>query len=145
MAVLLASFFPVLGQRQLEEESEYCNHNLELIFEAKARLAEDLNVFSQTSPENVMAEITPDDLQPYLEELAPGRDFNCPSGGIYHIRPLVDSYGEVVAPVCDYEDKDNDSDGNPNGAEGQHIHRPSFLRDTETGLYYRDPAFVFAE
>ena len=143
--VLLASFFPVLGQSRMEEEGEYCNQNLELIFEAKTRLARDRNVFSRRSPDKILKEITPSDLKPYLEELAPGRDWNCPSGGVYNIRPLVDAYGEVVTPVCDYEKKDNDSDGNTNGAEGYHIHRPSYLQDTETGLYYRDPAFRFSE
>ncbi len=145
MAILLASFFPVLGQKQMEEEGVYCNHNLEIIFAAKTMLAEDLNVFSDRSPERILKEITPGDLKQYLEDLAEGRDLNCPSGGVYTIRPLVDAYGEVVAPICDYEEKDNDSDGNSNGVEGYHIHRQSYLRDVQTGRYYRDPAFSFSE
>ena len=56
LIVLLASFFPVLGQRQAEEEGEYCNQNLELIFEAKVRLSEELNVLSEDSPEKVKKE-----------------------------------------------------------------------------------------
>lgn len=145
IGALIASFFPVIGERRIEEEGEYCNHNLDLIFEAKTRLARDRNVFSERSPEEILKEVTPQDLEPYLKEIAPGRDFNCPSGGTYRIRPLVDRFGEVVAPVCDFEGRDSDGDGLSNAAEGLHIHRPSHLRDVETGLYFREPVFSFAE
>ena len=145
VAVLFASFFPVLGQRQLEAEGDYCCENLDLILQAKILLAEDLNVFSEQSPGTIKRDVSPADLAPYLERLAPGRELNCPSGGTYKIRPLVDRNGEVVIPVCDFEAKDNDSDGNSNASEGLHIHRPSHLRDTDTGLYYRDPQLNFCE
>lgn len=145
VGVLLASYFPVIGERRIEEEGEYCNHNLDLIFEAKSRLARDRNVFSERSPEDILKEVAPKDLEPYLKEIAPGRDLNCPTGGTYRIRPLVDRFGEVAAPVCDFEGRDSDGDGIPNAAEGLHIHRPSHLRDTDTGEYFREPVFSFAE
>ena len=138
--VILATFFPILGRRIQIRHGERCCENLDRIFRAKEALVRDLDLYPSKPYPPIVHQLKPMDLYPYLKN---GQDLSCPDGGVYRIRPLVDSNGEVVPPVCDKEGADPDGNGVVNRGEGLHIHRPSHLQDPETGEWFREPAFVF--
>ena len=140
--IVLALFWPMLGRGYREEEGRICNDNLERIFEAKQALARDLNLDpSRPYPPIVQQRDFMKDLSPYLRK--DRLDLSCPSGGSYQIRPLVDSKGEVVPPTCDHAAQDPDGDGFDEASEGLHIHARSYLQNSDTGLWSRDPGLTF--
>jgi hypothetical protein len=141
VGIVIALFWPVLGQRYREQEGSHCSDNLERIFEAKQILARELNLDPSRPYPPVVQQLEIKDIAPYLP--TDRLDLSCPSGGKYMIRPLVDEKGEVVPPTCDYATKDPDGDGNDEASEGFHIHLRSCLQDSNSGLYYRDPELSF--
>lgn len=141
--LLLAMFFPVLGQSYQEENGQTCCENLELIFQAKEQLARELNIDPTLPYPAVVQLLKAEDLAPYLKKY--NRDLSCPSGGTYIIAPLVDQRGEVLPPVCTHSKLDPDGDGKPLTQEGLHVHRRSYLQDVETGDYFPAPDLTFPE
>lgn len=141
LAIFLAIVFPVVGRHGFRSNAEYCNQNLDYLYVAKKSLS--MADHTDAEIDQMNNQLAPGDLAPYLTDGE--RDYNCPHTGIYLIRPLVDSYGEVVPPVCDLETLDVDGDGRDNRTEGWHIHRLSHLQDPLTGDWFRDPAFRFPE
>jgi len=142
VAVLIALLFPMGNQSRMIAEGEACNENLDLIFRAKERFAESLNLDPTKPYPQIVVLLEHSHLEPYIDNLPSATA--CPSGGIYKIRPLVDSAGEVVAPVCTHETEDPNGDQIIHLGEGLHIHARSHLLATENGLYFREPAFSFA-
>jgi hypothetical protein len=135
--------FPLKTNRQMVEKGLQCNANLEILFSAKQALVEQLRI-DPTHP------LPADPLQPTLADLAPflpnkNQDIRCPSGGKYVLGTLMTERGEIIVPVCEHEREDPDGNGRTNVEEGLHIHQRSGLHDPESALFFRDPAFVFAD
>jgi len=139
--IAIALFWPVLGRGYREEEGRLCSDNLDRIYEAKQKLARELNLDPSRPYPPVVQQLELKDIAPYLP--TDRLDLSCPSGGKYMIRPLVDDKGEVVPPTCDFAVKDPDGDGNDEASEGFHIHLRSHLQHSDTGLFYRDPGLTF--
>jgi hypothetical protein len=135
-AVILATFFPVLGRRQQVRHGETCNENLERIFQAKEDWIRKA-AFTSTGENGEEAK------SPRLKDLFPDDPPECPAGGIYTLGPLADLNGEIIPPVCSLDGVDPDGNGVNNDGEGLHIHRRSCLQDPGSGVWFRDPAFVF--
>jgi len=138
LVVILATFFPVLGRRQQRSHGEICGANLDRIFRAKEALAERLRMDASESQRLQVDSVT-------LGDLFPKDPPECPAGGKYKIGPLVDANGEVVPPICTSEEDDPDGNGIDNKGESLHIHCRSYLQDPGSGVYFREPAFVFPE
>lgn len=137
----IALFWPNLGREYREEEGRLCSDNLERIFRAKQALARELNLDPSRPYPPVVTQLDIKDLAPYLP--TDRLDLSCPSGGNYVLRPLVDERGEVVPPICDLATQDPDGNGINEGDEGFHIHLRSYLQNSDTGLFYRDPGLSF--
>lgn len=135
-AIILATFFPVLGRKQQVHHGETCNENLDQIFQAKQKWLWKTKIGSAGGTVH-------ESENPSLEDLFPGRSPECPAGGTYTVGPLTDQNGEVIPPVCSLDDVDPDGNGINNDGEGLHIHSRSYLQDPGTGIWFRDPAFVF--
>lgn len=144
--LLLAIFFPALGRRYQESRGLSCNAKLEILYRAKQELARDLNLDPTKPYPKVVQLVTKRDLAPYLKRLG-GENLDweedCPAGGDYTLRPLVDESGEVVPPVCGLWKTDPDGNGQDMASEGLHVHLRSHLRDMDSGAYIRDPAMTF--
>jgi hypothetical protein len=126
----------VLGRNQQIRHGETCNENLERVFQAKEEWARQAGLTS--TGENGDEAKTPS-----LEDLFPDGPPECPAGGAYTVGPLTDENGEIIPPVCSLEDVDPDGNGINNDGDGFHIHRRSYLQDPGSGIWFRDPAFVF--
>ncbi|MCG3196833.1 MAG: hypothetical protein GHCLOJNM_01313 [bacterium] len=144
--LLLAIFFPALGRRYQESRGLACNEKLEILFRAKQELVRDLNLDPTRPYPKVVQLLTLRDLAPYLKRLG-GENLNweeeCPAGGDYTLRPLVDESGEVIPPVCGLWKADPDGNGQDMASEGLHVHLRSYLRDPDTGAFIRDPGVTF--
>ncbi|MBW7940206.1 MAG: hypothetical protein H3C63_15800 [Candidatus Omnitrophica bacterium] len=141
IGVVCALFWPQIGRKYEVQKGEYCNENLERLFEAKQALARELNWDPSRPQPPVIQQLELKDIAPYLRR--DRLDLSCPSGGHYQIRPLLDADGEVVPPICDHAKSDPDANGIDEDSEGLHIHLRSHLQNSDTGLYYRDPGLAF--
>lgn len=141
VGVVFSLFWPQIGRKYEVQRGEYCNENLERLFEAKQALAQNLNWDPSRPQPPVIQQLELKDLAPYLQR--DRLDLSCPSGGHYQISPLVDADGEVVPPTCNHAKNDPDANGIDEAAEGLHIHLRSHLQNSDTGLYYQDPGLTF--
>jgi hypothetical protein len=139
--VTLAIFFPIIGRRRQIHRGEVANENLEILFQAKEALAEELKLDPTKPYPEIVTQLTVEDLRPHLPQDPLELDFL--TGGDYRLGPLVDENAEVIPPIHEHEKYDPDGNGIPNGGEGYFIHRRSYLQDPNSGLWFRDPAFVF--
>ena len=141
--VLLSMFFPTLGRRRQSQRGEECCRILENLYRAKEKLAEELDLIPGEEYPDSVRFLNLEDLIPYLPEGA--EETSCPAGGVFHLRPLVDEFAEVVPPACDRAGNDPDGNGVANRGEGLHIHLRSHLQDPETGFFFREPVFRFPD
>jgi len=141
LIVIVASLFPVAGRNRQRQLGEEANQNLEMLFHAKEALSGELQIDLGKPLPDELVNLPREALIPFLPE--GGQNLDWSPRGDYSLGPLIDENGEVVAPIHHSESHDPDGNGQTNAAEGLFIHRRSHLQDPETGLWFRDPAFVF--
>jgi hypothetical protein len=141
--VIVASFFPELGRKRQIQLGEEANRNLEALFRAKEDYARELRIDLLKPLPDDLVNLSNEALAPYLPAAARGLDWS--PRGSYSLGPLVDEFGEIVTPIHHSESHDPDGNGATNAQEGLYIHRRSHLQDPETGIWLRDPAFVFPQ
>jgi hypothetical protein len=143
LAVIVATFFPILGRQYQVRQGEQDCDVLEALFQAKKDFAKDLRIDPSEPLPAIVQELRMEDLAPYLKKY--GGEHECPAGGRHTIRPLIGADGEVIPPICSHEEDDPDGNGLTNAQEGLHIHRRSYLVDPESGIWFRDPSFFFPQ
>ena len=141
LIVIVASFFPVMGRKRQLQRGEDANRNLEYLFQAKEAYLRELQVDLTKPLPDDLVNLSQAALTPFLPPDARNLDWS--ARGDYLLGPLIDENGEVAPPTHHSESYDPDGNGQTNAAEGLFIHRRSHLQDPETGVWFRDPAFVF--
>lgn len=145
IALLVAIAIPAFLKNRRDAQGNACVAQLDQIYSAKEQLAFklDLAKADQGWPVGDPAEI----IDAYLRGFSLADGLNaCPSGGTYALgSSVVNDDGFVVVPTCSLESEDPDNDGLTYGQEGLHIHRRSFVRQSD-GTYERDSGtFLYAE
>lgn len=137
IGLLVAIAVPAFMKNRRDAQGSACAAQLDQIFSAKEQIAFKLNLTdsSQGWPGAGAAEAVDTYLRGF--SLAESLDA-CPNSGTYALgASVVNDDGQVIVPTCTLETEDPDGDGVTYGAEGLHIHRRSFIRDTD-GTYQRD-------
>jgi len=134
IGLIVAIAVPAFLKNRQDAQGAACNAQLDQIFSAKEQTCFKKNIKAGMAG----VAITAAELNEYLRGLDLTETNPCPMGGTYSYSPLNDSTsGQASVPTCDQETVAAGDSGHTWGEEGLHIHRRSFVQDTN-GVYSRD-------